>query len=110
MLVETQKERDALRQRERRAKYKAAGHRDPNTLKYQYGITLDDLTQMKEKQEDACGICKKPFASQRDTVIDHCHATDKVRGLLCRKCNVGLGMFEDNTESLKNAVAYLHCW
>lgn len=55
-------------------------------------------------QDDRCAVCEK----KKDIYcVDHDHITGKIRGLLCRKCNVGLGMFEDNTEVLANAVRYL---
>ena len=39
--------------------------------------------------------------------IDHCHETGKVRGLLCSKCNIALGNFDDDIETLKRAISYL---
>jgi hypothetical protein len=58
---------------------------------------------MEEKQEGKCLICKKTGK----LVVDHCHSTKKVRGLLCNNCNVGLGAFKDNCEFLSDAVIYL---
>ena len=40
-------------------------------------------------------------------VVDHCHKTGKIRGLICDSCNVGLGRFKDNIDNLKNAIKYL---
>lgn len=56
----------------------------------QYGLTLDSYTEMLQKQDSRCAICKE----QKTLVIDHCHKTGKVRGLLCIGCNTGLGRYE----------------
>lgn len=62
----------------------------------------DDLVQ---HQEGICAICEEPFTD--DDVIDHCHDTGKVRGLLCHRCNKGLGFFRDKTNILYRAIKYL---
>ena len=51
---------------------------------------------------DSCEICQQPA-----TMIDHNHATGQVRGLLCRACNLGLGKFEENLESMSRSLVYL---
>ena len=53
-------------------------------------------------------ICKR--APQRGLCVDHCHASGKVRGLLCRKCNMGLGLYDENPEFVRAALAYLEQW
>ena len=58
---------------------------------------------MWKDQEGICLICKKDEA----TVVDHCHITDTVRGLLCHSCNLLLGQAKDNIEILRNAIEYL---
>lgn len=68
-----------------------------------YGITSERYAQMKAEQSDACAICLR----ERALVIDHSHATGVVRGLLCRECNAGLGLFRDNPDALERASAYL---
>jgi hypothetical protein len=64
-------------------------------LKQRYGITLVQYSEMLEKQGRGCAICarKTPGNGKGDRYfdIDHCHETGKVRGLLCRQCNVLLG-------------------
>ena len=57
-------------------------------------------------QQGCCAICTRPFVGQRPAV-DHCHTTNKVRGLLCQKCNTAIGLLEDNITSLENAIKYL---
>lgn len=69
-----------------------------------FGITIDDYQKMFIKQRGKCKICKMKF----DVLcIDHNHTTQKIRGLLCRVCNVGLGCFSDNIKILKTAALYL---
>ena len=76
------------------------------TLKYKYNMTLEERDRMLKKQNTKCKICNIKF-SKATPCIDHCHTTNKVRGILCPFCNTGLGYFKDNTESLTNAITYL---
>ena len=57
-----------------------------------------------EAQQGLCGICKEPM---KRPLLDHCHKTMEVRGLLCSNCNVGLGQFKDNPDLLKAALFYI---
>ncbi len=66
----------------------------------------EEYDELFEIQDGVCAICKKPDRSRRLSV-DHCHETDKVRGLLCRECNAGLGYFQDDSETLRGAADYL---
>lgn len=73
-------------------------------LKRRYGITLEDYEKMFKEQKGKCAIC----GIKKDKLdIDHCHRTNKVRGLLCGSCNRALGLLKDNTEFLNNAIRYL---
>ena len=54
-----------------------------------------------------CQLCDRVFSKRADKHIDHCHTTGKIRGLLCRTCNVSLGGLGDTVESLKKAINYL---
>jgi hypothetical protein len=74
-------------------------------VKTKYGITLEEVNQIRQQQNNACGICGAEF--DKSPRIDHDHVTGKVRGLLCHMCNVGLGAFQDNPFSLSAAIAYL---
>ena len=71
-----------------------------------FGITLDDLEEMDRQQGGRCKICGGVDDFQRLS-IDHDHSTGKVRGLLCTKCNSGLGQFRDDPELLEAAAQYL---
>ena len=74
-----------------------------------YGITLDQYQMMLESQKDVCAICKNPETIfQGNLAVDHCHATGKVRGLLCSKCNTTLGKVKDSVEILQAAIDYLN--
>ena len=77
-----------------------------------YGITLNDYNYFLKTQGDVCVICKEKETSKlkgviKNLAVDHCHKTGKVRGLLCDKCNRGLGYFRDNKMFIKNALRYL---
>jgi hypothetical protein len=101
------KERRAQVRREHRKKrpdlYRAAD------LKELYGMTLGEFAELEHRQENLCAICRKPGVEERygKLRVDHCHNTGVIRGLLCNKCNVGLGCFGDDATLLKKATAYL---
>jgi hypothetical protein len=74
----------------------------------QNGISFDgkDYEELRARQKNSCAICCVPFGSIVPC-IDHCHESKKVRGLLCHKCNVGLGFFADDIGKLASAARYL---
>lgn len=74
-------------------------------LKHIYKITKEDYDQMLLSQDFRCAICKRKPAYE--LLVDHCHKTGKVRGLLCKRCNSALGAFGDNVEGVMEAIAYL---
>lgn len=76
------------------------------SLKRKYGITLEIYEKMYEEQKGLCAVCKC-VPDGRGLVVDHDHATGKIRGLLCVNCNSMLGMSGDKTEVLRNAIDYL---
>jgi hypothetical protein len=78
-------------------------------LKILYGISWDDYVAMLAGQGNACAICHSPDPGRGfDSFdVDHDHATGRVRGLLCHACNVGIGHFNEDADSLLRAVAYL---
>jgi len=78
-------------------------------LKTTYGITPERYDEMFKEQNGRCKICEaeKPGGRTKLFFIDHCHKTDTVRGLLCMRCNTGLGLFMDNPKFLGQAVKYL---
>jgi hypothetical protein len=88
-----------------KSKYKAA-YRERNT-----GWSAEMFDRAWEAQKGNCAICNSPmrnFGQFRDSVsADHCHKTDKPRGLLCQDCNVALGRFKDDPELLRKAATYV---
>jgi hypothetical protein len=86
-------------------------------LAERYGITDIIYRALYEKQGGTCAICPSELVLYtRETHVDHDHSCcgsgkkgcgNCVRGLLCHYCNVGLGQFKDNTESLRKAIDYL---
>jgi hypothetical protein len=73
-----------------------------------YGISDRDYSLLMESQRGVCKICSKICASGRALSVDHDHATGRVRGLLCGKCNAGLGLFMDSKTNLELAIKYLN--
>jgi len=73
-----------------------------------YGLTGSEYEELAAYQNWVCAICGKKETSKRGNLaVDHDHKTGKVRGLLCHKCNSGLGSFGDSPELLKSAINYL---
>ena len=75
--------------------------------KWRYGISSEDYDAMLEEQDNKCKICLGEFNDQTVTNIDHCHTTNKVRGILCPHCNRGLGQFKEDIKVLTKAINYL---
>lgn len=96
---------NSTRSRDYRTQYRTA-HRDQialRTIEKKYGLTPEQFDDLKKKQEDRCAICGDPAPLS----VDHDHQTNEVRGLLCRKCNWGLGQFRDDPALLLKAAEYL---
>lgn len=89
---------------------KSGGNTRQARLKYSHGLTISQFDRLFSSQENRCAICKKanPVKVQSSIwKIDHDHRTLKIRGILCGKCNLGLGYFRDDAILLTKAIAYL---
>lgn len=80
-------------------------------LRRNYGLTLYDYDKLHQQQNGVCAICSKPETSRnrhgiRRLSVDHNHDTRKVRALLCNRCNILVGKFENETTLLAQIVAY----
>jgi hypothetical protein len=74
--------------------------------KSKYGLTKEEYLKLFANQNNKCAICEISFDKVR-ACVDHSHKNGVVRGLLCDKCNKGLGSFNDNIPLLKKAIEYL---
>jgi len=72
-----------------------------------YGLPREDYTALLERQGGRCAICRERATGQLALAADHDHATGAIRGLLCSRCNNGLGSFRDDAALLETAVDYL---
>lgn len=78
-----------------------------SAMKLRYGITPECYAALLKSQGESCAICGTQNNPKRRLCIDHAHDDDHVRGLLCDKCNVGLGAFGDRPDLLIAAAEYL---
>lgn len=77
-------------------------------LRKSFGLTYEQYKSILKFQNDKCAICGKTQKENRRLLsVDHDHKTDKIRGILCSRCNLGIGHFFDNVEYFENAVKYL---
>ena len=90
-------------------------------LRKRYGITMADRNNMLNEQDHCCKVCDTPVVftkikgtgtdrnngDSRRAVVDHCHVSGKVRGVLCHNCNVSLGLINDDQEILTSMLNYL---
>lgn len=72
-----------------------------------YGITKPQYDELFAKQEGQCALCLEDLQEDINTTIDHCHDSLKVRGILCRGCNMVLARLED-PKFVMRAIAYLN--
>lgn len=78
-----------------------------------YKLTKDQVDKLSEECGHKCNICGEqgwvmdPTRHKANLVVDHCHGTGKVRGLLCHNCNRALGLMKDSPELLRKAAEYL---
>lgn len=84
---------------------KVSNNKRVATLKRKFGLSPQAYFDMLTRQDGRCAICKDLMD---DVCVDHCHKTSAVRGLLCRKCNVGIGMLGDDADRLMAAIRYLN--
>jgi hypothetical protein len=83
-------------------------------LKRYYGLSADQYQALWDKQQGLCAVCGKPEDAEKGATgtlvrlaVDHNHDTNKVRALLCNRCNRAIGFFQDDAVLLQKAVDYL---
>ena len=72
-----------------------------------YGLTRKTFQEMLAKQKGVCAVCAGPQQGNKRLVVDHCHKTKRVRGLLCDRCNHALGHFRDDPRLCRAGALYL---
>lgn len=104
--AETKAERRANKRKASQDSHKIKDFK--NDLMKNYGITVEQYDDMYQMQQGRCGICTRHSSEfKRRLHVDHDHATGQVRGLLCTRCNPGLGYFGDSVTKLEMAITYL---
>jgi Recombination endonuclease VII. len=76
-------------------------------LKRSFNITPEQYNEMLETQGSKCAVCNSECIRYDKLSVDHDHVTNKVRGLLCHRCNTALGLLQDNPEIISNLLEYL---
>ena len=73
----------------------------------EYSKSPEDIKNLLNIQDNSCAICGIKFESF-NFYVDHSHTSGAVRGLLCMGCNTGIGLFQENIDSLQKAIEYLN--
>ncbi len=96
----------------RMKEYRGAGdntnkeHNRRNNLK-KIGMSLEEYDEMFDDQGSRCAICRKKQGNLRTFNVDHDHVTGKTRGIICNRCNIGLGCFDDDIDAVRKVLKYL---
>ena len=98
-----QANRERIRENERQ--YRAGVYRWV-MVERKYGLTQENYEAMESAQDGRCAICLLSLLDVR-VHIDHCHETNRVRGLLCSKCNQALGLLMERSSNAARAAWYL---
>jgi len=79
-------------------------------FKRKFGVDYKWYEKKLKEQHNVCDICKKELDSNRydKLAVDHCHSTNKLRGLLCTQCNTSLGLLKENITTINNMLKYLN--
>ncbi len=110
--IAANKERQKLNDKKYRSAHKKE-HKENNRkllLMSNYGLTVESYNGMLAKQNFMCAICKRTDSGNKNhssLLVDHCHETGKIRGLLCNPCNQAIGLFKDNPQTMMVAIEYI---
>jgi hypothetical protein len=96
---------------------RSAQERSRDWVLRQKGSSLAEFEDIFRKQDGKCLICTRQMrlagirkGAINKAVLDHNHVTGKKRGVICSRCNLAIGLFEDSIELLVSAVVYLQSW
>lgn len=117
MQLECEKRASRNYNQSKKGKARAARYRKTQTAKKcvraailrTYGLSLKQYDDLFEQQAGRCKVCGSlpPSGRERFLAVDHCHKTGKIRGLLCKACNIGLGLLREDVRVLRNLIAYI---
>jgi hypothetical protein len=85
---------------------KVKSYRVKSRIRRKYGISPDQYEALLHSQNGVCAICQREHKRRRLN-IDHCHKTGAVRGLLCDRCNLAIGLLRDQREVIARVLEYL---
>jgi hypothetical protein len=100
-----QNNRERVRARERVYRKANRKKRNLQSTLARYKLSSEDYQKILDRSGGKCEICGQDFT--KTPHVDHCHITKQVRGLLCGKCNIGLGHFQNDAVTLQKAISYL---
>lgn len=82
----------------------------PRLQRQRWNLSEEQHSRLFKNQNGVCAICKEACKTRKILAIDHDHSNGMMRGLLCMRCNTGLGYFRDNTDLLSEAIDYLNAY
>ena len=91
-------------------KYAAQVRRRTSRAAWQKRMTPEEYKTLLENQKNRCDLCGEPFTKKNPPVSDHCHATNRNRGLLHTQCNCAVGLLKDSPRLCVLAAEYLRKW
>lgn len=107
-----EKNKEIINQKNKERYRKSYDHYRDLEYQKRYNISLQEYEKIWNDQDGKCKICDCSESSLKEgrykrLVVDHCHITGKVRGLLCNNCNRAIGLLKDNVQVLNSAIKYL---
>lgn len=79
-------------------------------MRRRFGMSLEEYEEMSSHQDGKCLVCGGVNSDGAKLAIDHCHVSGRIRGLLCRKCNVALGLLGENPDTIQKLKEYLETY
>ena len=103
-----EKVRETVRKWTKNNRDKVNGYRRKQHFKVSYSLTIEQRNAILTSQGNVCACCGSPEPNHKQGwVVDHCHTTGKVRGVLCQPCNLSLGKVRESIPHLKALISYL---
>lgn len=107
--VDPDKYREYARKYREKNKDKLKASQRGKWLRLKYKISEEQYNVLFRSQQGVCAICEREPENE-NLSVDHCHITGEVRGLLCSRCNVAIGILGDTSIGVRKALEYLESW